>query len=36
MSKNLTELIHALLDFAEDKNLIQAEDRAIPLPPPWS
>ena len=31
MSKNLTELIHALLDFAEDKQLIEAEDREYTL-----
>jgi len=31
MPKNATELMHALLDFAEDKQLIEAEDRAYTL-----
>ena len=31
MSKNCTEYLHALLDFAEDKRLIEAEDRAYSL-----
>ena len=31
MSKNCTEYLHALLDFAEDKRLIEAEDREYSL-----
>lgn len=31
MPKNATELMHALLDFAEDKQLIEAEDRSYSL-----
>ena len=31
MPKTVTELMHALLDFAEDKNLIETEDRAYTL-----
>ena len=31
MPKNITELMHALLDYAEDKQLIEAEDREYTL-----
>ena len=31
MQKNITEYFHALLDFAEDRNLIEAEDREYTL-----
>ena len=31
MPKNATELLHALLDFAEDKQLIETEDREYTL-----
>ena len=31
MDKRITELLHALLDFAEDKQLIEAEDREYSL-----
>ena len=31
MQKTITELMHALLDFAEDKQLIEAEDREYSL-----
>lgn len=31
MSKNATELLHLLLDFAEDRRLIEAEDREYSL-----
>ena len=31
MPKNVTALLHALLDYAEDKGLIEAEDRAYTL-----
>ena len=31
MPKNTTELLHALLDFAEDKQLIELEDREYTL-----
>ena len=29
MTKDVTRLLHALLDFAEDKGLIEAEDRVF-------